>query len=52
VSKPSVRDPLLGHNRTERPRELLERVGRDYDDVAEDLETGAVEIRHAEMMPQ
>jgi hypothetical protein len=31
---------------------LLERASRDYDDIAEDLENGAVEIRHPEMLPQ
>jgi hypothetical protein len=25
---------------------------QDYDDIAEDLENGAVEIRHPEMLPQ
>jgi len=33
-------------------RETLERMVQDYEDVAEDLETGAVEIRHPEMLPQ
>ena len=33
-------------------RELLSQIARDYDDIAEDLETGAVRIRHAELMPQ
>lgn len=31
---------------------LLSQMASDYDDVAEDLETGAVEIRHRELMPQ
>ena len=31
---------------------LLSRVARDYEDFAEDLETGAIEIRHPELMPQ
>jgi hypothetical protein len=30
----------------------LERMGRDYDDIADDLESGAIEIRHPEMIPQ
>jgi len=30
----------------------LYEAARDYDDVAEDLESGAVEIRHPELMPQ
>jgi hypothetical protein len=33
-------------------REMLEQTARDYDDIAEDLEMGAVEIRHPELMPQ
>ena len=31
---------------------LLHRVAQDYDDVAEDLENGAVEIRRPQLMPQ
>ena len=31
---------------------LLARIARDYDEIAEDLEKGAVEIRHPELMPQ
>jgi hypothetical protein len=33
-------------------REALERMARDYADIAEDLELGAIEIRHPELMPQ
>jgi hypothetical protein len=33
-------------------QEALERVARDYEDIAEDLESGAIEIRHPELMPQ
>lgn len=33
-------------------RDALGRVAEDYGDIAEDLETGAVEIRHPEMLPQ
>jgi hypothetical protein len=29
---------------------LLRHVARDYDEVAEDLEAGATEIRHAELI--
>lgn len=29
----------------------LRRTAQDYDDLAEDLERGAVEIRHPELMP-
>jgi hypothetical protein len=31
---------------------LLERVAQDYEDIAVDLESGAVEVRHPELMPQ
>src|SRR5689334_5981920 len=30
----------------------LLRMAQDYDDLVEDLETGAIEIRHPELMPQ
>ena len=30
----------------------LEQIASDYDGIAEDLESGAVEIRHPELMPQ
>ena len=30
----------------------LASAARDFSDIAEDLERGAVEIRHPEMMPQ
>jgi hypothetical protein len=33
-------------------RDLLLRLAQDFDDIAEDLEKGAVEIRHPERMPQ
>ena len=33
-------------------RDSLLKMAEDYDDIAEDLESGAVEIRHAELMPQ
>ena len=32
--------------------EMLREVARDYDDIAEDLECGAIEMRHPELMPQ
>ena len=31
---------------------LLRRVAQDFDDIAEDIEKGAVEIRHPELLPQ
>jgi len=43
----------LAHSLTNREVEaLLERVAQDYEDIAFDLESGAVEIRHPELMPQ
>ena len=32
--------------------EMLREMARDYDDIAEDLEVSAIEIRHPELMPQ
>jgi len=32
--------------------EILHDMAQDYDDIAEDLENGAIEIRHPELMPQ
>ncbi len=31
---------------------MLSQIARDYDDIAEDLESGAIQIRHPELMPQ
>jgi hypothetical protein len=31
---------------------LLLRMAQDYEDLAEDLENGAIEIRHPELLPQ
>lgn len=31
---------------------MLVTFAREYDELAEDLESGAVEIRHRELMPQ
>ena len=33
-------------------RKTLDGMARDFDELAEDLETGVVEIRHPELMPQ
>ena len=33
-------------------RKTLDGLARDLDEIAEDLETGAVEVRHPELMPQ
>lgn len=32
--------------------EVLVRLVQDYGDIAEDLETGAIDIRHPELLPQ
>jgi hypothetical protein len=32
--------------------DLLDTVALDYDEIAEDLERGAIDIRHPELMPQ
>jgi hypothetical protein len=31
-------------------RDMLRCIAKDYDEVAEDIETGATEIRHAELL--
>lgn len=33
-------------------QEQLRRIAIDYDDIAADLEQGAIEVRHPELMPQ
>ena len=35
-----------------RGREALRHFAKDYDEIAEDLEIGAIEIRHPEWLPQ
>lgn len=44
----------LAHELANRPdiARDLERIALDYDDIVTDLEAGAVEIRHPELMPQ
>jgi len=32
--------------------DLLSQMARDYEDVATDLESGAIDIRHPDLMPQ
>ena len=32
--------------------DMLLHVAQDFDDIAEDLENGSVEIRHPELLPQ
>ncbi|HZU89235.1 MAG TPA: hypothetical protein VE993_08260 [Stellaceae bacterium] len=33
-------------------RKVLCTMAQDYDEIAEDLENGAIEIRHPDLMPQ
>jgi hypothetical protein len=33
-------------------QDTLQQMARDYCEIAEDLERGAIEIRHPELMPQ
>jgi hypothetical protein len=33
-------------------QEQLKRIAVDYDEIAEDIELGAIEVRHPELMPQ
>ena len=33
-------------------RDTLIKAAQDFDDIAEDLEAGAIEVRHPELMPQ
>ena len=42
----------LGEPLSESDRYALEALARDFDDIAEDLDRGAIEIRHPELMPQ
>jgi hypothetical protein len=32
--------------------DTLFKAAQDFDDIAEDLEAGAIEVRHPELMPQ
>ena len=57
-------DPSYYRDQADRARRLADEVSdgqaaaalsqaaRDFEDIAEDLESGAVEIRHPELMPQ
>jgi hypothetical protein len=40
--------------RGQRPdiEQALRQIADDYDDIAVDLESGAIEVRHPELMPQ
>ena len=43
---------LAGDVATPAAADVLEKMAEDYDDIADDLEGGAVEIRHPELMKQ
>ena len=43
---------LAGLTHQSEMTETLERMAQDFDDVAYDLETGAVDVRHPELPPQ
>jgi len=36
----------------ERAKSQLHKMAQDYRDIAQDLEIGAIDIRHPELMPQ
>ena len=48
----AARARRLAPGLAEKTRQQLESFAREYDEVAEDLEAGAVEIRHPELMPR
>ena len=33
-------------------QEMLRTAAHDYEDIAEDIESGAIEVRHPELLPQ
>lgn len=33
-------------------QDILRRVAQDYDEIADDIEGGVVEVRHPELLPQ
>jgi hypothetical protein len=41
-------------NLTHQPEmsEMLQRMAEDFEDIADDLEAGAVDVRHPELLPQ
>ncbi len=43
---------LAGMAHQPKVREILQRAARDFEEIAEDVEVGAVEIRHRELMLQ
>lgn len=51
-SQAQVAQRLAGEIYNEEAAASLLKMAQDYQDIAEDLENGAVEIRHPERMPQ
>ncbi len=45
-------EPLASLIDDEQARSQLHKMAQDYKDIAQDLETGAIDIRHPELMPQ
>jgi hypothetical protein len=43
---------VLGSVSQDDVQKILERLAQDYDDIATDLEAGAIDIVHPELMPQ
>ena len=44
-------DRLAMGPRDRETQEVLQQMARDYTDIAEDLESGAIEVRDPELMP-
>ena len=43
---------LAGLTHQSEMTEMLERMAQDFEDIACDLENGAVDVRHPELLPQ
>ena len=43
---------LVGLTHQSEMIEMLERMAEEFEDIASDLETGAVDVRHPELLPQ
>jgi hypothetical protein len=51
-SQASIARWLASRVTDERAVEILKQTAQDYEETAEDLETGAIEIRHPDLMRQ
>jgi hypothetical protein len=49
-SQAAIARRLASKVTNERAAEILKQTAQDYDELAEDLETGATEIRHPDLM--